>query len=600
MRPAPRRPGCPSRRPRRRPARACAAATRSAAATSSSLPRARRRRPGGPSGVPVGARRDRRPIRVGGVGVKLCVLGVDRVRTEDCGQRGCKLDQLRNRRLHLLTTELALPFNCCQGHVQDSSKLVTRRHRHRRRNVRGEGHRRRRGRRGARAPRGRRTRCRRRKPGWSEQNPDDWWQATEQALDGLTDGVAGIGLSGQMHGLVTLDAARPPDPAGDPLERPAHRRRVRGDRGARRLRPARRADRQPRADRLHGAQAAVAAQARARALRPHRARDAAQGLRAAAAHRRAGDRRRRRLAARCCSTSRSGAGATRCCDALEIDRGVAADRARVARGLAAARRRASPSRPAPATRRRAGSASASTARGRCSVAMGTSGVVFAALPEYRADPQARVHAFCHAVPGAWHQMGVMLSAARLAALAARRRRRRVHRADRRGRGVGAGSRGADVPAVPDRRAHARTPTRTRAARSPAWRSATTAARWCARCSRAWPAALRDSLRPACGGGERGRVSAAAARAASCGCRSSPPCSRSRSSASPSRRARPTARRCSAASPAGSGATSHEAVGALRAHASEVEPVPEWIDAYRALRERYRALYPALQAKRGAP
>src|SRR6185436_8890108 len=52
------------------------------------------------------------------------------------------------------------------------------------------------------------------KPGWSEQNPDDWWQATEQALDGLTDGVAGIGLSGQMHGLVTLDDAdRPIRPA---------------------------------------------------------------------------------------------------------------------------------------------------------------------------------------------------------------------------------------------------------------------------------------------------------------------------------------------------------------------------------------------------
>ena len=49
--------------------------------------------------------------------------------------------------------------------------------------------------------------------------------------------------------------------------------------------------------------------------------------------------------------------------------------------------------------------------GPLSVAIGTSGVVFAALPEYRADPQARVHAFCHAVPGAWHQMGVMLSAA---------------------------------------------------------------------------------------------------------------------------------------------------------------------------------------------
>ena len=52
------------------------------------------------------------------------------------------------------------------------------------------------------------------KPGWSEQNPDDWWRATEEALEGLTDGVAGIGLSGQMHGLVTLDAAdRPIRPA---------------------------------------------------------------------------------------------------------------------------------------------------------------------------------------------------------------------------------------------------------------------------------------------------------------------------------------------------------------------------------------------------
>jgi xylulokinase len=46
-----------------------------------------------------------------------------------------------------------------------------------------------------------------------------------------------------------------------------------------------------------------------------------------------------------------------------------------------------------------------------SVNLGTSGVVFAALPVFQADPQARVHAFCHAVPGAWHAMGVMLSAA---------------------------------------------------------------------------------------------------------------------------------------------------------------------------------------------
>ena len=46
------------------------------------------------------------------------------------------------------------------------------------------------------------------RPGWSEQDPEAWWRATEQALDGLVDGeISGIGLSGQMHGLVTLDAS---------------------------------------------------------------------------------------------------------------------------------------------------------------------------------------------------------------------------------------------------------------------------------------------------------------------------------------------------------------------------------------------------------
>ena len=49
--------------------------------------------------------------------------------------------------------------------------------------------------------------------------------------------------------------------------------------------------------------------------------------------------------------------------------------------------------------------------GTLSVVLGTSGVVLAALPEYRAEPQARVHVFCHAVPGTWEAMGVMLSAA---------------------------------------------------------------------------------------------------------------------------------------------------------------------------------------------
>ncbi len=43
--------------------------------------------------------------------------------------------------------------------------------------------------------------------------------------------------------------------------------------------------------------------------------------------------------------------------------------------------------------------------------LGTSGVVFGAVNQPFFDPEGRLHAFCHAVPGRWHLMGVMLSAA---------------------------------------------------------------------------------------------------------------------------------------------------------------------------------------------
>jgi xylulokinase len=43
--------------------------------------------------------------------------------------------------------------------------------------------------------------------------------------------------------------------------------------------------------------------------------------------------------------------------------------------------------------------------------VGTSGVVFATTPDALIEPEGRLHAFCHAVPGMWHFMGVMLSAA---------------------------------------------------------------------------------------------------------------------------------------------------------------------------------------------
>lgn len=51
--------------------------------------------------------------------------------------------------------------------------------------------------------------------GWAEQNPEDWWRATHESVrqvmeglagNGMSVNVAGISFSGQMHGLVPLDA----------------------------------------------------------------------------------------------------------------------------------------------------------------------------------------------------------------------------------------------------------------------------------------------------------------------------------------------------------------------------------------------------------
>lgn len=45
------------------------------------------------------------------------------------------------------------------------------------------------------------------------------------------------------------------------------------------------------------------------------------------------------------------------------------------------------------------------------LSLGTSGVLFVVTPEFQPNPASATHAFCHALPGRWHQMSVMLSAA---------------------------------------------------------------------------------------------------------------------------------------------------------------------------------------------
>lgn len=48
--------------------------------------------------------------------------------------------------------------------------------------------------------------------------------------------------------------------------------------------------------------------------------------------------------------------------------------------------------------------------GEAFVSLGTSGVLFAANDGYQPAPETAVHTFCHALPGTWHQMGVILAA----------------------------------------------------------------------------------------------------------------------------------------------------------------------------------------------
>jgi xylulokinase len=248
------------------------------------------------------------------------------------------------------------------------------------------------------------------RPGWSEQDPEDWWRATEQALDGLVDGeIAGIGLSGQMHGLVTLDSSgaviRPAilwndqrtQAECDEIEALVGLDRLISLTGNRALT----GFTAPKLLWLRKHEPDVYARIAHVLLPKDYVRLRLTGERAIDVADASGtlllDVARRRWS-------------SEVVDALELDpswlpRVMESPEVsgRTASGVAVA---------AGAGDQAAGALGVGVDRpGPLSVVLGTSGVVFAALPEYAADPQARVHAFCHAAPGTWHQMGVMLSAA---------------------------------------------------------------------------------------------------------------------------------------------------------------------------------------------
>ena len=258
------------------------------------------------------------------------------------------------------------------------------------------------------------------KDGWSEQAPADWIAATDRAVSRLAAGhdlgrVAGIGLSGQMHGAVALDAA------GEVI-RPAI---LWND--SRAAAEAQALDADPRFRAISGnivfagftapklmwmARHEPDAFARvARVLLPKdylrlwMTGDALAELSDAA------------------GTSWLDVAARDWSDALLAASGMRRDQmAPVIEGCAPAGRLRDTLAgrwgmgPGVVVAGGAGDNAATAigagtvAGGQGFVSLGTSGVIFAATDRFLPRPDSAVHAFCHALPDRWHQMGVILSA----------------------------------------------------------------------------------------------------------------------------------------------------------------------------------------------
>jgi len=256
-------------------------------------------------------------------------------------------------------------------------------------------------------------------PGWSEQDPDDWWTAADTAVlaldPGLRRNVRGIGLAGQMHGAVVLGGDdRPLRPAilwndGRSAAEAATLGTTPGftERAANLAMPGFTA---PKLLWLRDHEPALFAAIRT-ALLPK------DYLRL----RMTGDK----------ATDLSDASGTlwldvagrRWSDALLVAGGMAeaqlpvvvegtavtgvlraeiADRWGMARVAVAAG----------GGDNAAGAVGVGVvADGDALLSLGTSGVIFVATDTLRPDPPRAVHAFCHCLPGLWHQMSVSLSAA---------------------------------------------------------------------------------------------------------------------------------------------------------------------------------------------
>jgi xylulokinase len=247
-------------------------------------------------------------------------------------------------------------------------------------------------------------------PGWAEQDPEDWWRAAESALAGLAVAdIAAIGLTGQMHGLVVLDEhervlrpailwndQRTAAECAEIEERLGLRRLVEltGNRAlpgftAPKLLWLRRHEPEVYEQITHVLLPKDYVRMRMTGEPAIDATDASGTLLFDVARRRWSDEVLAALEIPpdwLPTVLESPAVAGRTSEGVPVAAG-AGDQAAGALGVGV-------DRPGP-----------------LSVVLGTSGVVFAALPAFAANPEGRVHSFCHAVPNSWHAMGVMLAAA---------------------------------------------------------------------------------------------------------------------------------------------------------------------------------------------
>lgn len=247
-------------------------------------------------------------------------------------------------------------------------------------------------------------------PDWSEQDPEAWWAATESVLGRLDVGdVAGIGLSGQMHGLVTLDDDKQvlrPAILWNDQRTTSECEQIEEILGTDRL------------IQLTGNRALTGFTAPKLLWLRNNEPDVYGRIAHVMLPK---DYVRLRLTGELATDVADASGtllfdvagrrwSEDVLDALELDASwlppaleSAEISGRTKEGIAVA---------AGAGDQAAGALGVGVDRpGTLSVALGTSGVVFSALRGYVPDEGARLHVFCHAVPGSWHAMGVMLSAA---------------------------------------------------------------------------------------------------------------------------------------------------------------------------------------------